>query len=61
MLGGSETEGEGFVKIDSVKSDIFAVKIDDFEYDIPEKRYEIQKIDDTFDIDRAIKVLLGTE
>lgn len=61
VLGGSETEGEGFVKIDSVKSDIFAVKIDDFEYDIPEKRYEIQKIDDTFDIDRAIKVLLGTE
>ncbi len=61
VLGGSETEGEGFVKIDSVKSDIFAVKIDDFEYDIPEKRYEIQKVDDTFDIDRAIKVLLGTE
>lgn len=61
VLGGSENEGEGFVKIDSVKSDIFAVKIDDYECDIPEKRYEIQKIDDTFDIDKAIKVLLGTE
>ena len=61
VLGGSEKEGEGFVKIDSVKSDIFAVKIHDFEYDIPEKRYEIQKIDDNFNIDGAIKVLLGTE
>lgn len=59
VLGGSEKEGEGFVKIDSVKSDVFAVKIEDFEYDIPEKRYEIQKISDNFDIDKAIKMLLG--
>jgi Cdc6-like AAA superfamily ATPase len=59
VLGGSENEGEGFVKIDSVKADIFAVKPDDFEYDIPEKQYEIQKIDQDFDIVKAIEVLIG--
>lgn len=61
VLGGSEEEGKGFVKIDSIKPDIFAVKIQDFEYDIPEKRYEIQKIDDNFDINTAITMLLGKQ
>ena len=61
VLGGSEEEGKGFVKIDSIKPDIFAVKIQDFEYDIPEKRYEIQKIVDKFDINEAIKILLGKQ
>lgn len=52
--------GEEFVNRVSVnKSVIFSVDIDDFEYDIPENRYEIQKIDDTFDIDKAINRLLG--
>lgn len=61
VLGGSEKEGEGFVKIDSIKPDIFAVKTEDFEYDIPEKRYEIQKIDDNFNINKAITMLLGKQ
>ena len=52
--------GEEFVNRVSVnKSDIFSVDIDDFEYDIHENQYEIQKIDNTFDIDKAINRLLG--
>ena len=63
VLGGSKTTGEGFVKIDSVtKSDIFAVKIDDdYDYDIPEIRYEIQTIDETFDINKAIGIMMKKE
>lgn len=63
VLGGSKTAGEGFVKIDSVtKSDIFAVKIeDDYYYDIPEMRYEIQTIDESFDINKAIGIMMKKE
>jgi len=63
VLGGSKIKGEGFVKIDSVtKSDIFAVKIEeDYDYDIPEMRYEIQTIDETFDIKKAIGIMMKKE
>lgn len=63
VLGGSKKDREGFVKIESVtKSDIFAVKIEeDYDYDIPEMRYEIQTIDETFDVDKAIGIMMKKE